>query len=327
MIPFFQGGEEEASKYSHRSHKKIYPVCPFCHTISKKLIRIDDIWKCRGFSCACKDHISFPNKVIYSVMEQLYEMGYVQYFEREYSFNGERSKYDMYFEMEGKKYIVEMDGGIGHGHEPNINNMSAEESLNVDRLKDEVAIQNNCTMIRIDSTISDIDKIKNKLLQSDLSLIFDLTKINWNRVLEYTCTNLIKEISDFKTKYPLAFTSDIMAKFHISRSSTINYLKKGARLGWCNYNGKEEMIRNNRLKGNKKGQCISVLKIDSNEEYCFPSVLSIEEKSLDKYGIKMTNYCIKKHVIDNPYYYSGYYIKLISKEYYIDWAKKHNIIE
>lgn len=29
MIPYFQGGEEEAKKYKNQSHQKITPICPY----------------------------------------------------------------------------------------------------------------------------------------------------------------------------------------------------------------------------------------------------------------------------------------------------------
>ena len=75
MIPYFQGGEEEASKYTFRSKKKIYPICPFCGRVRKTPIEIDKIYAYRGISCSCKDNISIPNKTIFSVMEQLNDNG------------------------------------------------------------------------------------------------------------------------------------------------------------------------------------------------------------------------------------------------------------
>ncbi len=327
MIPFFQGGEDEASQYSHRSHKEIYPICPFCGTISKNKVRIDDIWKCRGFSCACKDSITFPNKVIYALMDQLYNLGYIQYFQREYGFSNLKSKYDMYFEFNNNKYLVEMDGGIGHGHEPTINKMSAKESLSKDQEKDKIASQHNCNMIRINSTISDINIIKDKILKSELSKLFDLNVIDWNKILEFTCRNIVKDVCDYKSEHEFAFSSEISKKFHIGVNTVIQYLKKGTELGWCNYNGKDEMIRSN--TGTKKGKCISVTNIKTNEEYCFKSYTSLEKESLDKFGIKITIYCIKNNIINNPNYYNDYYIKPVSNDYYDNWEnniKKENEI-
>ena len=227
----------------------------------------------------------------------------------------------MYFELNNNKYLIEMDGSIGHGHKPTINKMSAEESLLKDKIKDEIAKQHNCNMIRINSTISDISVIKNEILNSELSKIFDLSVIDWDKILEFTCRNIVKDVSDYKSKHKLAFSSEIAKKFHISVSTVIQYLKKGTKLGWCNYNGKDEMIRSN--TGEKKGKCVSVINIKTNEEYCFKSYTSLEKNSLDKFGIKMTTYCIKNNIVSNPNYYNNYYIKLVSKDYYDKW--KNNI--
>ena len=77
------------------------------------------------------------------------------------------------------------------------------------------------------------------------------------------------------------------------------------------------MIRSN--TGEKKGKCVSVTNIKTSEEYCFKSYTSLEKNSLDKFGIKMTTYCIKNNIVSNPNYYDNYYIKLISKDYYDKW--------
>ena len=97
-------------KYSAYSSSKTYFVCPEYGTIHYKNIANVSI---QGLSCdVCGDGISYPNKFIRNLFKQLkldvkYEWRpewIVPYY------------YDNYFEYNGNKYIVEMDGRMGHGN-------------------------------------------------------------------------------------------------------------------------------------------------------------------------------------------------------------------
>ena len=109
--------------------------------------------------------------------------------------------YDMYFEINQEKYIVEMDGAIGHGHEQaskKYHRRTPEESLRIDKLKEEIAEECGCKVIRIDAIVSDLDYLKVNIYKSELNNLFDLSIIDWQKVFEYTCTNLVKQVCDYK---------------------------------------------------------------------------------------------------------------------------------
>ena len=112
MVKYFQGGYDEAKQYTVTSTKKIKPVCPTCGRIKESEIMICSIYNNHSIGCICGDGISYPNKFGYSFLEQLQVNNIIP----EYSPDWIRPlRYDFYFEYQENKYILEMDGGLGHG--------------------------------------------------------------------------------------------------------------------------------------------------------------------------------------------------------------------
>ena len=103
---------EDGYLYSQFSHKKIKFLCPICK--NQFLQDLNHVSQ-RGLSCPnCSDNISFPNKFMREILLSLNVD-----FEPEYSPIWIKPKrYDFYFEHNNKKYIIEMDGGLGHGNDP-----------------------------------------------------------------------------------------------------------------------------------------------------------------------------------------------------------------
>ena len=72
MVGYFQGGYDEAKKYTKCSGKRIIPICPDCKTVHNKQIPINSIYYNKGFSCiVCKDGYSYPENFFYSFLKQL----------------------------------------------------------------------------------------------------------------------------------------------------------------------------------------------------------------------------------------------------------------
>lgn len=242
MIPYFQGGYDEAKKYNKTSHKKIDPICPDCGTQLHKKIPISSIYTCGKISCPkCQDGISFPNKVIFNTFLQIEEQ--IDFFEREFAPNWckfkfknkvRRGLYDLYFEKNGCKFIVEMDGSLGHGIK-GTKYLTKEESKIIDSIKDELAKQNNIKMIRIDCTNTDMDYIKKNMLNSELCNIVDLNYVNWDEVRTTSEKNFAKLICE-EYKNGLSYNS-ILKKYKISSPTLTRYLKIGNECKWINYDG------------------------------------------------------------------------------------------
>lgn len=68
MVPYFQGGIDEASNYTKCSGKKIIPICPHCGRIHDKEVSINNLYNNHGYKCQCSDGISYPEKFMISFL-------------------------------------------------------------------------------------------------------------------------------------------------------------------------------------------------------------------------------------------------------------------
>ena len=141
-------------------------------------------------------------------------------------------RYDAYFTYENRKYIIEMDGAF-HYKETWFG--SLEKTKHSDKEKDSLAIKNGIKLIRINCIRSIPEHIKNSILESELSYIFELENIDWNLCEEFAANNLTKEICNYYNCNGNNVT-DVMKEFCMCRGTIIKYLKLGNNLNWCNYN-------------------------------------------------------------------------------------------
>ena len=283
MVKYFQGGYDEAKLYTKSSNRKIYPICPDCGRIKNKSIEIGRIYRTHSIGCSCKDGISYPNKLMYNILEQLKIE-----FETEYSPKWIKPmRYDFYFELDNKKYIVEMDGGLGHGKKIHSkSNKTIEETLEIDNHKDKQAKLHNIEVIRIDCQKSELEYIKNSILNSGLNKIHNLKKVDWNKSEEFALSNLIKKTCEYKKNNIEMSTIEISKMININRATIIRYLKKGNNLGWCEYNPKEEKSRINKKAGKKNGKPVEIFK-DGISSGIFPSCAELERQSEKLFGVKL----------------------------------------
>ena len=244
---------EDGYKYFQGSNQKVNFKCPDCGTILKNK-RISNV-RTHGLSCnKCSDGISYPNKFAFNLLEQLN-------IEFEYEFSPDWIKprrYDFYFELNNNKYILEMDGGLGHGHENNLSNKTAEESQAIDDYKDMKAKEYGIEVIRIDCGKSDLDYIKENILTSRLNELFDLSNINWLKCHEFCMNSFVKIACDLwnSNKYSVKEISKIIK---LTTSTIVRYLKMGTEISWCYYNSNDEKIKNvknNAISNSKKIRCI-----------------------------------------------------------------------
>lgn len=233
MIPYFQGGEDEAKLYTPYSNKKVVPICPDCGRIKDKAIMVSSIYSNHSIGCICSDGVSYPNKYGYSVLNQLPITNIIS----EYSPDWIKPKrYDFYFEYRDKSYILEMDGGLGHGKQLWDHSNDAVGLLN-DMNKDEQAIKHDITVIRIDASKSNSEYIKNSFENNKifLDLFSDcISNIDWKECDMFAQKNMLKEVCELweTDKYTL----DDLAKLkHLSKETIRNYLKKGEFIGFCSY--------------------------------------------------------------------------------------------
>ena len=237
--------EEDAHKYYPNSGIIRPMICPDCSY--EKSITFNNLER-NGFVCPeCGDGISYPNKFARCLIKQLNIINNI-YYKYEYSPDWIKPKrYDNYFKVDSKKYILEMDGGLGHGNKDKLSNKTPEETKAIDDYKDIMAKEHGIEVIRIDCIKSELEYIKNNILNSKLSKIINLNQINWLECHKYALNSLVKE-SCRLWKEDIQNTKIITNILDINRSTVTRYLKQGAKLNWCDYNPKEQVINNTKNK-------------------------------------------------------------------------------
>lgn len=304
MIPYFQGGYDEAKLYTSGSSTKIYPKCPDCGKIKENQIPIHLIRRDHGISCTCSDNISYPEKFFISFLDQL-NVKYIYQLSSAHDgfawINGYR--YDFY--LKDYNIIIETDGdqhNDSHG-----NWVDLDKQKETDKNKEKMALKHVSDYIHIDCRMSNMEFIKKSILNSKISTLFDLSYVNWENCDKYATKNLIKEVClTWKDDYSLS-SKDLSNMFNVHQDTISRYLKKGASLGWCNYNPKKAMIvAITTSNGSRKP--IKVYNNNFYKEYI--STADFIRKSILDTGIQFCATSIPKHIRDHTMYY-GFYIEYI----------------
>jgi len=279
MVKYFQGGYDEAKLYTKSSGLKITPICDICGQIKDKEIKISDINKTHSIGCPnCSDGMSFPNKIMFNLLEQLKYLNKINEFETEQTFDWlkfefndkiRKGRLDFYFEINSVHYGVEMDGSF-HSKDNSMNGQTKEESKFIDNEKDRLCLEQGVKVIRIESLKSELEYIKNNIMQSNLSelLNFKESDIDWLKCEEFACNSLVKIICEYKKNNPDSTTSDICKIMNLAKTTTIRYLKQGSKLNWCDYDVKKERKnKGKKISGNNHYLSRKVICLNTLEEF------------------------------------------------------------
>lgn len=251
--------ENDKYKYSFGSSSKVNMICPECGHIQTNTI---GVVHANGFSCKnCSDNITFPNKMIRGVLNQ-FQFDYIEfehcppwlknitYYIDNIEYIANHCFYDAYFEFNGKRYVIEMDGGVGHGKKQWHKKDDDKKGIAIDIAKDNASIQQEVEVIRIDCDYKDASKrfeyIQTNMQNSKLSNVLDLSLVNWGECMNFTSKNLMKDVCDNWIDGQSTLV-EFQEKYHVAASTIRTYLKKGRELGWCNYVMSTERWQNNRL--------------------------------------------------------------------------------
>lgn len=233
MIPII--GEENSKKYLHSVSTKVKCTCPICGNNDRK-ISISKIYGKRNILCSnCSDGVSYPEKIMFNVLKEL-NTNFIYQLSKINALWCKNKRYDFYFELDNKKYIIETHGEQHYEEKSNFK-QSLKEIQENDKIKKELAIKKGIkeeNYITIDCRKSELNWIKNNILNSKLNNIFDLSIVDWNKCESYALrSSLIKEVCDYwnnETK----IVSEIAKKFKLTETCIYNYLRKGRKLNWCN---------------------------------------------------------------------------------------------
>lgn len=222
--------------YSAHSNKKVDWDCPFCGELVSDVM-INHVTERKHVPCKrCSDGISYPEKYVSSMLRQL-DLDFIF----QYSPNWIKPKrYDFY--IPSKNIIIETDGALGHGNKifgKYFNNPN--ELLEIDRYKDKLALEHDIEVIRIDCIESDSDYIKNNILNSKLSTLFDLSNVDFLLCNKDAYSSLKIKVCNIWNEYHEM--ENVLQETKLPRPTVIRYLKDCSKYGLCNYNPKEQMRR------------------------------------------------------------------------------------
>jgi hypothetical protein len=148
-----------------------------------------------------------------------------------------------------------------------LNGKSLEDERKNDELKMSMAKLNKINnYIVLNCSKSNSDYIKNSIINSKLSEMYNLEDVDWNKCNEYAYnTTLIKTACEIWNS-GIKSTVEIGEILKLERNTIINYLKKGANeLGWCNYDPKEELRKRGKQQGGKNA--MKIVQLSINNEY------------------------------------------------------------
>ena len=228
----FLKNKEDGDKYSWGTHKKILTKCPDCGY--EREISINKLGE-RGYHCIiCGDTISFPNKFIRFLLLDNVIKNQIQNLTFEWYPNWDkRCLFDVYFEKDDKKYVIEMQGkqhktGKWRSKETNIK--EKDEYKRIETKK------HGIIEIEIECYTATFEYIKDKILNSELANILKFEKVNWNKIKEHIYNNIIKQVcEEYNRKDYVIGIIDLSKKFNLSRTVIYRYLKIGSENNWCNY--------------------------------------------------------------------------------------------
>ena len=286
--------EEDAKTHTHGSSKKIKVICPDCKEIKEMVV--SSIYREKSIACPCKDGATYPERMMMSILGQLNINFQTQLTSTTFKWISDR-KYDFY--IPSLNMIIETHG-LQHYEEQGRGRTLKEEQAN-DKYKQELALNNGIQKyIVIDCRKSEMEWIKNNILNSELANIFDLSKIDWTKCEKFALPNRVKEVCDYwNNKQDWETVSDLAIVFGLDDSTIRNYLRKGNDFNWCKYDKEKRVIKP--IEIFKDGETLGV----------FKSSREIERISILTCGINLNHRRVSEAIKENKSY-KGFIFKHVT---------------
>jgi hypothetical protein len=239
------------------SGKKEIFICNQCGFEQTKIVRnvVKD-----GFYCnRCSDKISYCEKFMANLFLQLnvdYEMQKVFNWSDKRRYDFFISSLNMIIETHGKQHYIDT-GFEAKGGRP------LKDEQENDLYKIHLAKLNKIDKyIILDCRESNIEFMKNTLLNSELCVFYSLNEIDWYECHAFASTsNMIKIICDLWNQ-GVKSTVEIAKIAKLERSTVGRYLKNGVKFGWCDYDPKVTTFQTQSNNGLKSGKAVVQLSIN-----------------------------------------------------------------
>lgn len=294
-------------RYTKYSYCKVEVECPFCHTT--KLMCISNL-SIQGFSCpVCSDKLPLGEKIMYILLRECNIHFVKEFSSRQASWTG-RYRYDFYIEPD---IIIEV---MGRQHKDGsfeqLCGKTLEDEIRNDKNKKDLALKNGINhYITIDADKTDSDYIKNNIINSELKNYIDFSKINWNDILLRCEKPILIDVCEEYSKNENVTTGMICKKFELSYGVVQNYLRRGTKLGLCNYDPKNYR-KENIFTHNTVNTATPIKCIETNSY--FKSYGLCSRVSENAFGIKL-NICSIRSVLRGEYaQHRGYHFSYVTQE-------------
>lgn len=291
MIDYFQGGYDEAKLYTHGSNSIIDMKCPMCNTIKPK-IQICKLYANHSIGCKCDTSMSFPEQVLYNLLEQ-FNIPFIHQLTKKHYKWIKNYRYDFYIETNDEKTIIECHGDQ-HYNKPIYNKKTIEYEKNNDLTKKQLALNNGIdNYYEVDCSKSDvsyiIQSLKNVGILDKYNIDPDI--INVDQLYTKILSKDIKKCTEILNQYPYISAKELshMSKIPVYR------VKKVLRL----LNIELSITAKNKIDMYKDGEYI----------YTFSSMSDVKRKSLEKVGVVVHVRDLKKYIEENKVFKKHYTFK------------------
>lgn len=222
--------EDQMKLYMPNSMVEIEMVCPDCG--NHKWVKPCNLLH-SGFGCLCSDGQSYPNKFIYSLLNQL-NIEFIPEYSPKW-IQGKR--YDVY--IPSLNCIIE-NHGMQHYEKgfSSCGGRTLQEEQDNDKYKRDTAISHGIKhYIIIDCRESSLEWIKTSILKSDLIYLLSVDNVDWSICNSFATSSFVKEVAKLWNK---GFSLQEIAKqVYCSTITTRKYLCQATKLKLCTYSKEE----------------------------------------------------------------------------------------
>lgn len=228
------------------SKQKFEAICPRCG--NSKVTSIVNLNN-NGFSCDyCSDSISFGERFMKSVLEYV-DVENVFQLSKKHKEWCDKYRYDFY--ISSLNMIIEVHG---MQHYRDCSWSKVIDIKENDKMKEQLAKESEIEYyVVLDCRYSDLDYIKNSILNSKLNELFDLSVVDWNACAKNASKSYLYEFCDYWNNTSKSL-KDIATHYGVSEQLVRKYLKIGRNNNMCDYNEKRQKVH----KGINKKKCMCI---------------------------------------------------------------------